>query len=280
MGGYYRGGAVIPSVGVNLGRSDEGIFLLSDNKSGNSIAKGMASYVEPSGESGYVLYHARLKLPGNHYVVGRNLVCDDVEKDVFQRIEAATGQKRKVLGPNVFERPSRFALEEKVRNSDAIVEGEILHRQGFHLDTSTKDINFTNYGSVIVKVLKVFKGDIRDSIIELVYVDRGNDTAFDHTYGFNVREKEEGLLFLDKNNTQISKNKTLQSFKPELYDYSFARYQSRDSLGQSCIAVCNKTTYSNPELDLFEKIESLTGQKRKVLGPNTFEIEAAEKQQK
>jgi len=103
MGGYYKGGVVLSSQAVNLGPLDEGIFLLSENKSGNTIAKGMASYIEPHGEISCILYHAKLKLPGNHYAVGGGFVCDDLEKDLFQRIEAATGQKRKILGPNIFE---------------------------------------------------------------------------------------------------------------------------------------------------------------------------------
>jgi hypothetical protein len=256
--GQVDGEGVFPSDGgwFALGPEEEGLLFLNVNTTVNKLKENLPSYVPSHGKASLIRYS------GNTAV--------GLEKGLFADIEAVTGQKRKVLGLNEFERPSKLSLEAKVANSDAIIEGVVISRQGFHADTINRKGKVTSYGSVVVKVSKIFKGDIADSLIELVYLDGGVDEVLVKSYGFSVTDNEDGIFFLTKNGTAKSHNKDLPSFIPEYGRNSFARYKWADPSDKSYVAVCFNTTYHNVKQDLFQNIESLTGQKMVVLRPNLF----------
>ncbi|MDB5283552.1 MAG: hypothetical protein JWO06_2627 [Bacteroidota bacterium] len=89
--------------GFGLSKDMEGIFALLDNKTDNKLAKGLQSYFEPIE---YIKYlPENIRGPGNHTAYWAGNTYDDLEKEVFQPIEAITRQKRKVFGQNMFERP-------------------------------------------------------------------------------------------------------------------------------------------------------------------------------
>jgi hypothetical protein len=95
MGGYYKGGWDMPSHGVGVGVGDEGLFILSTN-TGPRLVKRLASYITLN-RWNCILYHDRVHgLVAHHFAVGEGgLTFDDIEHDLFQRIESVTGQKKK-----------------------------------------------------------------------------------------------------------------------------------------------------------------------------------------
>jgi hypothetical protein len=57
-----------------------------------------------------------------------------------------------------------YALEERVKQSDIVIEGEVIKAEGFSVDS------VAIYTSAIVRISKIFKGNISDSTIEVVLI--------------------------------------------------------------------------------------------------------------
>jgi hypothetical protein len=103
-GGYCNGYASIISNGLMLGKGREGVFLLVPNNTGNTADKSLASYVVQDGRYGYIGYHHKPEMVANYVATCINITYEDLETELFQRIEKATGQERKVVGQNSFEK--------------------------------------------------------------------------------------------------------------------------------------------------------------------------------
>ncbi len=173
---------------------------------------------------------------------------------------------------------ARKDLENDVKNSDVVIEGQCI---GGTKSFKTKDKIYT---STKVKVLKIFKGEISDSVIEII-CDWGTviDTLPDGKIvaeatsisdgGENLTEGSEGILLLNSN-AKAKDNKDSYTF------FNYLRYY-KDKRGSSgYIAVSGKDHYVDVKKELFKKIESVTHIQRKVLGLNSFEIEEAKKTKK
>jgi hypothetical protein len=163
-------------------------------------------------------------------------------------------------------------LETNVKISDLIVEGKVISSRGFK---SRKSQIFT---SATIRVSKVFKGQISDTLIELVfYGGQYENTVAIVSDGFEISDGEEGIFFLKHNTTFANYRKELLSYEPEGLPIS---YHDWPYMVAHHMATSQGVTYDDLEKDLFQRIESATGQKRKVFSPNMFETEATKKQQK
>ncbi len=69
----------------------------------------------------------------------------------------------------------------------------------------------------------------------------------------------------------------MQTYAPYFGQCSFIEYAHGAMMVAHHVGVCYNEVYDDLETDLFQRIERTTGHPRKVLGLNSFEIEAAKK---
>jgi hypothetical protein len=84
---------------IDKGR--DGIFFLKANNSSAVLGDKANSYILPMGTSSYIEYHHD---PVNHPATSPGTSYDDIEKDLFQHIEAITKLPRIIIGSSIFDR--------------------------------------------------------------------------------------------------------------------------------------------------------------------------------
>lgn len=159
-------------------------------------------------------------------------------------------------------------LEQLASQADIIIEGAVIKTEGFQ--------NNSVYTSATVKISRLFKGDISDSIIEIVYQGgESKDIILIASHGVKLSTEMSGMFFLKKNETGIRLNKNIQSYTMYRGNRSCARYNTHPQFGPR--AKINDVKYDDFEKDLYLAIEAITHIPRMVFGLNTFEIEEAKK---
>jgi hypothetical protein len=161
-------------------------------------------------------------------------------------------------------------LENVIKQSDVIIEAKGVAVKHFR-------INGAIYTAITVNVLKVFKGNIADTIIEIVYEggcmmkDTPNGAmAIEQCVtlsdgGFGVSPGSDGILLLHINNTaRLDTN--LQSYMM----FEYIKYHHGGEMVAHHIATSRGVTYDDLEIDLFQRIEKATNQPRKTLRRNSF----------
>jgi hypothetical protein len=268
-------------MGSFIGKGYEGLFFLRINNSTIQSGKNIEHYFLLYFNS-YIYYSAfpQLTLHSAGFE-GKNI--DDFEGYLYHPIEAITGTPKKVIALLPFEQaeinlfspenykdniplsekiqsPVNMSFGDRVNKSDAIVEGQVI---GTNLFSTPKNL----FTSATIKISKIFKGDIKDTIIEIITDGAIFPTGSRRASLWGMLSKgQSGLFFLRINNSAIQSGKKLQSYF-YLYDHSFRLY--------------DKLTKSNDlDKDIYQPIEAITGTPRKVIGLNLIEIEAAKKQQK
>jgi hypothetical protein len=182
-----------------------------------------------------------------------------------------------------FKPGTSLSLENKVKFSDAVIEGVVINETRtdcFLLDSMSRNA----FTSVLIKVSRIFEGEIKDSIIELV-LDGGRIPTGefkgvqggDHC-GF-LGKGYQGIFFLRDNATAIQSGKKFQSFF-YLYPNSLIYYSDNSMPTATPSAYINGKLSSDLENDVYRPIEAITHTNPKILGPNSFEIAAAKNQQK
>jgi hypothetical protein len=162
-------------------------------------------------------------------------------------------------------------LDNMVTTSDFIFEGKLLKRD-FLIDKDS-----VIYTSANVRISKIFKGEeSTDSTIEIIYKGgyyAGISIPYQiSTHGYVLAKGAEGIFFLRANKTGVSLRKDNQSF---LLTYNYIHYNQYYPSGKR--AHNGSIPYDDLEKELFQRIESITGQKRKILGPNMFELPTRKK---
>jgi len=164
---------------------------------------------------------------------------------------------------------SHVTFTDNVIKSDLITEARLISKEGFMYNDGI-------YTSCIYRLLKVFKGDIKDTVIELI-IPGGfmpNIGGADVGYAIPVPDFE-GFFFLRVNKSAIQSGTHLKSY---FYTYGQSGMGYNHVPGYS-IAFDGENHYNDLEKDLYEPIEAITHTPRKILGLNSFEIEA-QKQKK
>ena len=170
--------------------------------------------------------------------------------------------------------PSNKNSNEKnpMRRADIVIEGHVISAKCFKTETNI-------YTSIIVRALKIFKGNGKDSLIEVIeeggQLDGVDVTVYDGTIEAHLND--EGIFFLDSNKTQISLRTELKSY---VFASDFIGYRFGGARVGNHLATCRGVTYDDIEKDLYQPIETATGQKRKVLGLNSFETKEKKQQKK
>jgi hypothetical protein len=282
-GGICNGAYIIASDGFVISPKDEGIFLLMKDTSTLKYSLPVQLYYPFLGQKSFIGYNQYY--PVGHRAYGFTTPYDDIETELFQHIESITGQKRKVLGPNMFEIPGRFSIDTCLYYSDAVIAGRIISATTFDGHNSGLSV------SAIVRIAYAFKGEIKDSLIEIIYHGYGTETDsfFARGYSLYLKKGMDGVFFLNKNIYWPSLHHDLQSFVPVHRPNAFIAIMPSQQNSSTYIGVSDSipnnnnsqtTLYSDIEKDIFQKIETITGQKRKILGLNIFEQEALKKQRK
>ena len=175
-----------------------------------------------------------------------------------------------------------LSFDDKVNKADAIIEGTVISEvmRGANGFIGPQGNVFS---SVEIKISKIFKGEIKDTIIELV-MDGGTYPSGEHkgwsantSYGWLFKGYE-GVFFLRKNNSDIQSGKKLQSFFYLRGLTTAFGYQHNPS--GFPIVFNGENKFYDLEKEFFQKIESITHIPRKVLALNSFEIENAKKGKK
>jgi hypothetical protein len=84
---------------IDKGR--DGVFFLKANTSSAVLGDKSNSYILPMGTSSYIEYHHD---PVNHPATSPGSSYNDIEKDLFQRIEAITKVPRIIVSASIFDR--------------------------------------------------------------------------------------------------------------------------------------------------------------------------------
>jgi hypothetical protein len=161
-------------------------------------------------------------------------------------------------------------LEEKVTKSDLVIEGLVESVTGFRANKGNI------YTSVIIRITKLFKGTVSDSIIEVI-VDGGTADSIlvMVSHGLILSTGMEGIFLLSPNQTEVKYAKEVKSFIPLYGERSYIGYHPEIYMVAHHVATCKGVTYDDLEKDLFEPIEAVTKTPRKVMGLNMFERKAA-----
>ncbi len=161
-------------------------------------------------------------------------------------------------------------MEGVISQSDVVIEGKGISGKPFR-------VNGNIYTAVTVNVSKIFKGDLSDTIIEIVYEGgcmmkdtTGGKIAIEQCVtlsdgGFGISPGSDGVLLLRTNNTA--------RLDPKLHSYMmyyYIKYHHGGEMVAHHIATSRGVTYDDLEKDLFQHIEAATKTPRKVIKLNSF----------
>ncbi|MFD2514133.1 T9SS type A sorting domain-containing protein [Pontibacter locisalis] len=151
------------------------------------------------------------------------------------------------------------SLEERTQNSDIIIEGEVISQKSFW-DSRHENI----YTSNIIRVYKVFKGEVKAEEIELIT--KGGTVGLKmhvHSTALELDKGEQGIFFLNKNQP-IQNTPGGQRLKTRAYagpqgfiDYNLTGGPVKDVFNE----------YSSVQ-DIYRKIKSITNTQIRVISEN------------
>lgn len=140
-----------------------------------------------------------------------------------------------------------------MKESELIIEGRLISSKSF------KIMHHGIYTANTYKVLKVFKGAIVDSLIEVVY-EGGQVDGYETIITDGVSDVITEGVFFFKDKCQYHYSKDLESYFPPVYGIG---YYSADNKVR-----CGDVTFDNIEKEIYQPIEALTGHKYIEVHPN------------
>jgi hypothetical protein len=172
-----------------------------------------------------------------------------------------------------------WSIEEKTQKSEAVIEGIGISS---YWDAGFFDAKGHLFSSCLIRVSKVFKGNIKDSVIEIIseggVVPSGPNKGDQQESIWCIPgEGSQGIFFLRHNTTGIQSGKGYQSFFL-IHHCSVLRYQKPSKYYP--ITHNNSQKIDDLDRDLYPLIMSATHTPYKVLGLNSFEMDAAQKRRK
>lgn len=267
----YQGGMVNGILDINVGgklalsKGNEGIFAASENNTGIKLAKGLKSYIKPIE---YIMYIDRKYVgDGNHIASCNGVTYDNLEAEVFEKLEEITGKPRNVFGPNMFEKLTPDAIQFESVNADLIVEGKLLYINHFNSQVANG-----SFSCAIVRVSRLFKGSIGDSVVQII-INGGNSSQNGPTTTNNlsIDTGHEGIFFLKSNKAEPAGCGGKNSYYFRFGASCFIEYHD-----EMCGPMGNKYGYyKDLETELYQPLEQYCKTPRKVLGPNIFEQKEA-----
>lgn len=154
-------------------------------------------------------------------------------------------------------------LEQRVENSSLVFEGRVLRKSSFW-DTDRKHI----YTSNLVTVYKVFKGELSNSIVEVITIGGivGNEME-KVSYGLDIQEGSVGVFTCIPNKTKLSSSSKNLRLRPYAEIQGFIRYDLATGTARDVFKV-----YKNVSGEIYPVLQKLTHSNYKVINKADFKI--------
>jgi hypothetical protein len=122
-------------------------------------------------------------------------------------------------------------LEQRVENSSLVFEGKVLRKSSFW-DTDRRHI----YTSNLVSVYKVFKGELSNSIVEVITIGGivGNQME-KVSYGLDLQEGSVGVFTCIPNKAKLAASSKNLRLRPYAEIQGFIRYDLSHRYCKGCI---------------------------------------------
>lgn len=154
-------------------------------------------------------------------------------------------------------------LEQRVQNSSLVFEAKVLSKSSFW-DTDRRHI----YTSNLVSVYKVFKGELKNSVVEVITIGGivGNEME-KVSYGLELQEGSVGVFTCIPNNTKLpSASKNLR-LRPYAEVQGFIRYDLATGTARDVFK-----SYKNISAEIYPALQKLTHSGYKVMNKADFKI--------
>ena len=154
-------------------------------------------------------------------------------------------------------------LEQRVMNSSLVFEGKVLSKSSFW-DKERKHI----YTSNLVSVYKVFKGELDNSIVEVITIGGmvGNEME-KVSYGLELQEGYIGVFTCIPNTAKFTAGSKKLRLKPYAEIQGFIRYDLATGTARDVFKV-----YKNVSREIYPVIQKLTSSNFRVLNKADFKL--------
>lgn len=154
-------------------------------------------------------------------------------------------------------------LEQRVENSSLVFEGKVVRKSSFW-DTDRRHI----YTSNLVSVYKVFKGELSNSIVEVITIGGivGNQME-KVSYGLDLQEGSIGVFTCIPNKAKLSTSSKNLRLRPYAEIQGFIRYDLATGTARDVFKV-----YKNVSGEIYPVLQKLTHSNFKVMNKADFKI--------
>jgi hypothetical protein len=155
------------------------------------------------------------------------------------------------------------SLEQRVENSTLVFEGKVLQKSSFW-DTDRRHI----YTSNLVSVYKVFKGQLSNSIVEVITIGGiVGDQMEKVSYGLDLQEGSLGVFTCIPNNIKLSSSSKNLRIQPYAEIQGFISYDLSSGTARDVFNV-----YKNVSGEIYPVLQKLTHSNYKVMNKADFKI--------
>lgn len=155
------------------------------------------------------------------------------------------------------------SLEQRVENSTLIFEGKVLRKSSFW-DADHRHI----YTSNLVSVYKVFKGELSNSIVEVITIGGMVGNQMEKvSYGLDLQEGALGIFTCIPNNTKLSSTSKNLRLRPYAEIQGFISYDLASGTARDVFKV-----YKNISGEIYPVLQKLTHSNYKVMNKADFKI--------
>jgi hypothetical protein len=155
------------------------------------------------------------------------------------------------------------SLEQRVENSTLIFEGKVLRKSSFW-DADHRHI----YTSNLVSVYKVFKGELSNSIVEVITIGGMVGNQMEKvSYGLDLQEGALGVFTCIPNNTKLTSSSKNLRLRPYAEIQGFISYDLASGTARDVFKV-----YKNVSVEIYPVLEKLTHSNYKVMNKADFKI--------
>lgn len=162
-----------------------------------------------------------------------------------------------------FAQLQQVTLEQRVENSSLVFEGKVLNKSSFW-DSDRRHI----YTSNQISVYKVFKGELSNSIVEVITIGGVVGNQMEKvSYGLELQEGSVGVFTCVPNTTTFTSGSKNLKLKPYGEIQGFIRY---DLANGTAIDVFKH--YKNVSGEIYPVLQKLSHSKVKIMNKADFKI--------
>lgn len=157
-----------------------------------------------------------------------------------------------------------LSLEQRVINSDVVFEGKVISKSA-SWDEKSRHIYTTN----LISVYKVFKGEIKNSTVEVVTIGGtvGNDRE-DVSYGLKLQEGSIGVFTCVPNTVKLKSAPGITQLKVYSEIQGFIRYDLKTGSARDVFREYKKVTEN-----IYVPVQKIMDSKYKIMNKADFKIQ-------